>query len=141
MAKGEVIASSVTGTLKSSSVATNEAAMTPRLSASIAEAAASRMGWAMMGINPSVAPPQARKVNIVSGCGDLSACLPADGVTRCEVDQDQPDDDGPDQVDAAETHLQQARSAELGGQRGHPGEEDGEGDVASHGGIIPVCKL
>ena len=27
-------------------------------------------------ISPSVAPPQARKVNIVSGCGDLSACLP-----------------------------------------------------------------
>jgi hypothetical protein len=29
--------------------------------------------------------------------------------------------------------LQQARSAEFGRQCGHPGDEDGEGDVASHG--------
>ena len=59
--------------------------------------------------------------------------LPAEGVARREVDQDQPDDDGPNQVDAAETHLQQPRSAKLGCQRGHPGEEDSKGNVASHG--------
>jgi hypothetical protein len=56
-----------------------------------------------------------------------------DEIPGCEVDQDQADDDRPDQVDAAETHLQQTRSAELGGQRGHPRDEDGESDVASHG--------
>jgi hypothetical protein len=58
---------------------------------------------------------------------------PADEVPGCEINQDQPDDDGPDQVDAAEAHLQQARSAELGSQGSHPGEENSEGDVASHG--------
>jgi hypothetical protein len=93
------------------------------------------------GISPSVAPPQARKVNIVCGMRGFVSLPPADGVTGREIDQDQADDDRPDQVDAAEAHLQQARSAKLGRQRGHAGEEDCEGDVASHWGGLYLPRV
>lgn len=74
------------------------------------------------------------------GARILVRAAAADRVADGEIDEDQPDDDGPDEVDAPEAHLKQARGAKLGGEGGHARGEDGECNVSFHGwngGIIP----
>ncbi len=67
MAKGEIVPSRVTGSMKSTSTAVNEPNKMPRVSVSKASAATRSTGRAISGTNPAQKAPQAITRYIVRG--------------------------------------------------------------------------
>ncbi len=63
----------------------------------------------------------------------------AEEVSQCEVDEDQADDAGPDEVARAEDIADQTSRGEFGGEGGHAGDEDSEEEVAFH--IVPLNRM